>query len=164
MPSHAPISLVEALHGLPLLQPRQQSELTRLQDRFPEPLALARELIRLDWLTPYQANQIFRGRAQELILGSYLLLERLGEGGMGMVYKARHVKMGRIAAVKVIRKERLQKANAVRRFYREVRAAAQQLLDVFGWMELATTKVRRRLARKGSKPAPALHSDRPAPA
>jgi len=44
-----------------------------------------------------------------------------------------------------------------------VRAAAQQLLDVFGWMELATTKVRR-LARRGSTPAPALHSDRPAPA
>ena len=44
-----------------------------------------------------------------------------------------------------------------------VRAAAQQLLDVFGWMELATTKVRR-LARRGDAPAPALHSDRPAPA
>lgn len=45
-----------------------------------------------------------------------------------------------------------------------VRAAAQQLLDVFGWMELATTKVRRRFAPKDRKPAPALHSDRPAPA
>ena len=43
------------------------------------------------------------------------------------------------------------------------RAAVQQLLDVFGWMELATTRVRRLTAR-GSKPAPALHSDRPAPA
>jgi transglutaminase-like putative cysteine protease len=45
-----------------------------------------------------------------------------------------------------------------------VRAAAQQLLDVFGWMELATTKARRRLARRGSAPVPARHSDRPAPA
>jgi hypothetical protein len=45
-----------------------------------------------------------------------------------------------------------------------VRAAVQQLLDVFGWMELATTKVRRRLARRGTASAPALHSDRPAPA
>jgi transglutaminase-like putative cysteine protease len=45
-----------------------------------------------------------------------------------------------------------------------VRAAAQQLLDVFGWMELATTKVLRRLAPQGSTQAPALHSDRPAPA
>ena len=45
-----------------------------------------------------------------------------------------------------------------------VRAAAQQLLDVFGWIELATTRVRRRFAPPGSKPAPALHTDQPAPA
>jgi transglutaminase-like putative cysteine protease len=45
-----------------------------------------------------------------------------------------------------------------------VRAAAQQLLDVFGWMELATTRVRRRLTPRGGKPVPALRSDRPAPA
>lgn len=45
-----------------------------------------------------------------------------------------------------------------------VRAAAQQLLDVFGWMELATTRVRRRPAPQGRTPAPALHTDRPAPA
>ena len=45
-----------------------------------------------------------------------------------------------------------------------VRAGAQQLLDVFGWMELATTRVRRRFAPRDSKPASALHSDRPAPA
>jgi transglutaminase-like putative cysteine protease len=45
-----------------------------------------------------------------------------------------------------------------------VRAAAQQLLDVFGWMELATTRARRRLAPQGSTPAQALHTDRPAPA
>ena len=43
------------------------------------------------------------------------------------------------------------------------RAAAQQLLDVFGWMELATTRVRRYLAPRDGKPAPALHTDRPAP-
>ena len=41
-----------------------------------------------------------------------------------------------------------------------VRAAAQQLLDVFGWMELATTRVRRRPTGQGGQPA--LHSDRPA--
>jgi transglutaminase-like putative cysteine protease len=45
-----------------------------------------------------------------------------------------------------------------------VRGAAQQLLDVFGWMELATTRARRRLAPRGSAPAQALHTDRPAPA
>ena len=43
-----------------------------------------------------------------------------------------------------------------------VRAAAQQLLDVFGWIELATTRVRRRLARRGAKPP--LPGDRSVPA
>jgi len=35
---------------------------------------------------------------------------------------------------------------------------------VFGWMELATTKVRRRVATRAGQPPPALHTDRPAPA
>jgi hypothetical protein len=42
-----------------------------------------------------------------------------------------------------------------------VRAGAQQMLDVFGWMELATTRARRRLARAQ---APVLPTDEPAPA
>jgi transglutaminase-like putative cysteine protease len=43
-----------------------------------------------------------------------------------------------------------------------VRAGAHQMLDVFGWMELATTKARRRLAPRGH--APVLPGDKPAPA
>lgn len=44
---------------------------------------------------------------------------------MGTVFKARHRTMGRIVAVKVIRKDRLTNARAVKRFEREIRAAAQ---------------------------------------
>src|SRR5262249_33547527 len=76
------------------------------------------------WLTPYQANQLLPGRGQELVLGSYILLERLGEGGMGQVFKARHRNLGRTVAVKLIRKERLDNPDAIKRFEREVRAAA----------------------------------------
>jgi serine/threonine-protein kinase len=65
------------------------------------------------------------GRNAELLLGSYVLLDRIGAGGMGQVYKARNWKMNRIAALKVIRKERLDKPETVQRFYREARAAAQ---------------------------------------
>ncbi len=76
-------------------------------------------------MTPFQVNQLFQGRANQLVLGSFLLLERLGEGGMGQVFKARHRKLARIVALKVIRKERLSHPDAVRRFRREIQAAAQ---------------------------------------
>ncbi len=52
------------------------------------------------------------------------MLERLGEGGMGQVFKARHLLMKRLVAVKLIRKERLAQPEAVRRFHRELRAVA----------------------------------------
>ena len=86
---------------------------------------LAGELIRRGWLTPYQVNQLLQGRGRELLLGSYVLLERLGEGGMGQVFKARNWKLGQVVALKLIRKERIDDPDAVRRFQREIRAAAQ---------------------------------------
>src|SRR5262249_55197380 len=58
-------------------------------------------------------------------LGAYVLLDKLGEGGMGVVFKARHQKLGRVVALKVVRPEHLTKPEAVRRFRREMRAAAQ---------------------------------------
>jgi Leucine-rich repeat (LRR) protein/tRNA A-37 threonylcarbamoyl transferase component Bud32 len=117
-------ALVDDLGRFRLLEPAQLWELPALVASFPDPKALAGELLRRGWLTPYQANQLLRGRGRELLLGSYVLLERLGEGGMGAVFKARNWKLGRVVALKLIRKELLGKADAVGRFRREVRAAA----------------------------------------
>jgi WD40 repeat protein/serine/threonine protein kinase len=117
--------LAQALRTLRLLEAAQLAELPALKARWPEPRALARELIGRGWLTPYQVNQLFLGRGAELLLGSYLLLERLGEGGMGLVFKARNWKVGTHVAVKIIRKERLNSADAVRRFQREIRLASR---------------------------------------
>ena len=55
-------------------------------------------------------------------LGEYQLLERLGAGGMGTVYKALHTKLGREVAIKVLPKGRLQDEQAVARFEREMKA------------------------------------------
>jgi serine/threonine protein kinase len=109
-----------------LLEPAQLAETAgTLARSFPNPKNLAGELIRRGWLTPYQVNQIFQGRGGDLRLESYVLLERLGEGGMGQVFKARNWKLNRLVALKLIRKERLNNPDIVRRFQREVRASAQ---------------------------------------
>jgi serine/threonine-protein kinase len=86
---------------------------------------LARELVDRDLLTPYQANQLLQGRGDELLLGPYRILDRLGEGGMGQVFKAHHTSMDRTIALKVIPKDRVCDPTAVARFYREVRAVAK---------------------------------------
>jgi serine/threonine-protein kinase len=109
-----------------LLEPEQQDELGRtLQAKFPDSRALARQLIQLGWLTPYQVNQVFQGKGASLVMGSYIILERLGEGGMGIVYKARNWKLGRVVALKVIRREHVANNDAVRRFRREIEAVGK---------------------------------------
>jgi serine/threonine protein kinase len=118
-------NLVRILKKYRLLEPEQFRDLGTWQNRCATPKEMARALVARDWLTPFQVNQIFLGKYAGLVLGSYLLLERLGEGGMGTVFKARHRTMDRIVAVKVIRKERLNHPEAVGRFRREIKVAAQ---------------------------------------
>src|SRR5581483_8026554 len=84
------------------------------------PQALGRELLQRGWLTPYQANLLLQGRGSDLVLGSYVLLERLGEGAAGQIFKARHQGMNRLAALKLLRKDLLSDNDAVGRFHREV--------------------------------------------
>jgi serine/threonine-protein kinase len=86
---------------------------------------LARVLVRQNLLTPYQANQLLTGKGRELTLGPYLLLERLGHGGMGQVYKAVHRTHGRVVAVKVLSRHLLQNPRALARFRREIEAAGK---------------------------------------
>ncbi len=119
-----PSALIDLLRRDQLLDAEQLDELARAPAAASAKL-LAGELLQRGWLTPFQVNQVLQDRAADLLLGPYVLLERLGEGGMGAVFKARHRKLGRIVALKVIRKERLADADAVKRFQREVHAAAQ---------------------------------------
>jgi len=58
-------------------------------------------------------------------LGEYQLLAKLGEGGMGAVYKARQVRLDKIVALKVLSKQRTADPNAVARFEREMKAVGR---------------------------------------
>jgi serine/threonine-protein kinase len=74
-------------------------------------------------------NKLRRSLHEAQRLGSYELVERLGEGGMGEVWRARHRLLAREAAVKLVRPEVLGVSDgdsrvALRRFEREARATA----------------------------------------
>ena len=57
-------------------------------------------------------------------LGSYEVVSPLGAGGMGEVYRARHLKLGRDVAIKVLPSALASDAERRRRFERGARAAA----------------------------------------
>ena len=85
----------------------------------------ARELIKHRKLTVYQATAVYQGQAQELVFGTYVVLDKLGQGGMGTVFKAEHRRMKRIVALKVMSPAAMKSPDAVKRFHREVEAAAK---------------------------------------
>jgi len=87
--------------------------------------AAAKLLIEQGRLTEYQANCLRRGKKHGLVLGNYEILSKLGEGGMGMVFKARHRRMKRNVALKVLPPSLIDSADALGRFHREVEAAAK---------------------------------------
>jgi WD40 repeat protein/serine/threonine protein kinase len=118
-------SFLEALRTTELLPPARLDEATREGARLKDFRVLARNLLQRGWLTPFQANQLVQGRGADLILGPYVLLERLGEGARGQVFKARHRIMNRVVCLNVIRKDLLADPEAVEQFYREVQTASQ---------------------------------------
>jgi serine/threonine-protein kinase len=59
--------------------------------------------------------------------GKYLVRSVLGEGGMGTVYEAEHIAIGRSVAVKVLHSHQAKKKDAIRRFHQEARAACATL-------------------------------------
>ncbi|MDR2757293.1 MAG: serine/threonine protein kinase [Planctomycetaceae bacterium] len=60
-------------------------------------------------------------------LGEYEFYERIGQGGMGMVYRARHRLLDRIVAIKLLRNSVLDNSGGIERFLREIRLCGQLL-------------------------------------
>ena len=121
------VSVTDYLNALveaKLISPEQRRLIASDPATFPDPTTVARHLVKQGVLTIYQAQQVYQGRGKQLTLGKYQILEKIGEGGMGLVFKARDQKLGRVVALKVIRSEYAKHPQALRRFQREAKAVA----------------------------------------
>ena len=77
-------------------------------------------------LTAYQAAAIYQGKARGLCVGPYVVLDYLGRGGMGMVFKAKHREHQNLVALKVLPPSFSRRDSAVvDRFRREAEALAR---------------------------------------
>jgi serine/threonine protein kinase len=86
---------------------------------------LSSELIRTGILTRYQAAAIRQGKTKGLVIGDYVVLDRIGSGGMGLVLKARDRRQQRIVALKLLPPSISRDRAAVIRFRREAAAVAK---------------------------------------
>ena len=87
--------------------------------------AFAKLLTKQERLSEFQAKELLSGSGTPLVLNQYVLLSKIGAGGMGQVYKAQHRKMKRLAAIKLLPAALTKDEAAVKRFQREVEAAAK---------------------------------------
>ncbi len=89
-----------------------------------------------EWLTDFQIKQIQAGEAKQLVFGSYLLIDHIDRGGMGDVFKAKDTFLKRMAALKLIRQDRLIDEDGQMRFMREAQLAASlthpRIVSVYG--------------------------------
>jgi serine/threonine-protein kinase len=86
---------------------------------------LARDLVRKQKITRFQASVIFRGQSRGLRIGEYVVLDKIGSGGMGQVFKAKDRRTGKLLALKLLRATYTKSERAVTRFYREANTAAR---------------------------------------
>lgn len=86
-----------------------------------DPNALADRLVRDRTITAYQAKRLLAGKAYGMIVGRYIILDRIGSGSMGRVYKAHHQLMDRVVALKIIAPEIAANERVSARFQREMK-------------------------------------------
>jgi eukaryotic-like serine/threonine-protein kinase len=166
-----PLDLLPVIRSSGVLGDRQLAEIKSkvLQGDYPlDSAALADRLVRDNVLTAFQAKRFLTNRPQGLVVGRYIILDRVGSGSMGRVYRAHHVMMDRVVALKIIAPEISSNERVVARFQREMKLVgrldhpnvvrafdADQINQVlYIVMEyVAGTSLGERLKRKGPIPA-----------
>ena len=126
-----PVGFKDFAHNLTLSGLMSAGEVQRFQDGvdFNEKLddvnSFIEALIEHKKLTKYQVDVLRQGQTRGLVLGNYVVLGELGQGGMGIVFKARHRRMKRIVTLKVLPPAMTRSGSAIARFHREVEVAAK---------------------------------------
>jgi serine/threonine protein kinase len=106
----------------------ESQQLEEALNRLPETnrgRLIARDLVGRGLLTKFQAEMLLAGRTNGFVLGQYRILDQLGQGGMGRVFKAVHQTMNRVVALKVVTSSLVKTEQGRELFQREVRAAAR---------------------------------------
>jgi len=116
-------SLLRAFRESGLFSPDEVAALARdLAPHGDDVQTMLKVLIQKDRVPVYQLRKIVHAKTAELFYGPYVILDKLGEGGMGKVYKAKDTRHDRIVALKVVRSNLLANPVVRGRYDREVQA------------------------------------------
>ncbi|MGB0595742.1 MAG: serine/threonine protein kinase [Rubripirellula sp.] len=86
---------------------------------------LASQLVGRYKLTEFQAEVILETRSDPLVVGDYFIMDRIGQGGMGIVYKSRRRDAHDLVALKMMTPKTVGSSIAVKRFRREIELASR---------------------------------------
>lgn len=93
--------------------------------QFSDALELGKALIKMGLLTQYQLKRVTAGTTHGLVLGNHKVLDRLGAGGMGVVFLAEHLFLNRQEAIKVLPVDEGYSPQQLDRFYTEMQVLAE---------------------------------------
>lgn len=117
-------SLVTALRDSGLLTPAQLAAVAPdLSGLGGDTQSAMRHLVQSGLVTVHQLRKVVHGKQAELFVGPYVVVDKIGEGGMGKVYKARDGRTGRTVGLKVVRPHLLANPVVRGRYEREVKTA-----------------------------------------
>jgi len=125
MPVATSNQFLESLRKSGLVEETALDEaLSRFTGTTEEPIKIAEYLIQSKLITSFQAKSLLGGRFKGLVIGAYRIMDKIGAGGMGIVYLGEHEKLKRRVAIKILPEDKTRDKLSLERFYREARAAA----------------------------------------
>jgi serine/threonine protein kinase len=118
--------VLATLRASGLLAPDRFEVLAREVTPFGSDLAaLLKHVVKRKHFTVYQLKKALNGRTADLFVGPFVVLDKIGEGGMGKVFRARDTRDGATVALKVVRAALLSNPVVRGRYEREVQATGK---------------------------------------